>query len=95
MNRVVWIRIHPSIFDDVHHELHTAASYTLEEVKRTAPPGAKPYEVEIADLREHLNVFEIMGPKASQVIRGALRPVVEDTRAEFKKARRLPIPLTG
>lgn len=38
----------------------------------------------MADLREHFNVFEIMGPKSSQVIKGALRPV-DDQRGEFRK----------
>ena len=84
--RTVWIKVHPSVFEEVYSELRTAASFALEAAKKAAPPPAdKPYEVEIADLREHFNVFEIMGPKSSQVIRGALRPVAEDNRAEFKK----------
>ncbi len=38
----------------------------------------------MADLREHLNVYEIMGPKASQIIKGALKPV-DDKREDFRK----------
>lgn len=84
--RSLWVKIHPSVFEEVYAELRTAASFALEAAKKASPPPAdKPYEVELADLREHLNVFEIMGPKSSQVIRGALRPVADDIRPEFKK----------
>lgn len=38
----------------------------------------------MADLREQFNVFEIMGPKASQVLKGALKPA-DDKREDFKK----------
>ena len=31
--------------------------------------------MEIADLRGEVNIFEIMGPQANQVLRGALRAV--------------------
>lgn len=60
-------------------------SYTLEAVKLAAPPNDPVVQVEIADLRECLNVFEIMGAKSSQVIKGALRPVADDKRQELKK----------
>jgi ribonuclease P/MRP protein subunit POP1 len=42
-------------------------------------------KVEIADLRGSVNTFEIMGTKASQVIKGALSSVGDDDRQEFKK----------
>ena len=78
--RVVWLRVHPSVTEQAHEALRVSASFALDSAKQTGRVA----EVEIADLREHLNVFEIMGPKSSQVIKGALRPV-DDDRANFKK----------
>ena len=85
--RVVWIRIHPAAFDDVLASLQTAASFALRTVKRHLKLREnRTFEVEIADLRGQLNAFEIMGPKSSQVIQGALVPV-DDQREEFKKVQ--------
>ncbi|KIP10247.1 hypothetical protein PHLGIDRAFT_267125 [Phlebiopsis gigantea 11061_1 CR5-6] len=83
--RTVWVWVHPSVFDRVFVELRTAASFALEAAKEAGQPSDPTYEIQITDLREQLNVFEIMGPKSSQVIKGALKPVVEDDREEFKK----------
>ena len=66
--------------------LQNAASLALVSLKKAFPTeDVEKFEVEIADLRESINVFEIMGPKSSQVIRGALRPLLGDERAEFKQ----------
>lgn len=84
--RTVWIRVHPAVFDEVFSGLQASASLVLKNIRQ--PPGttAMPNtEIEIADLRDHVNVFEIMGPKSSQVLKGALTPVGEDKREEFKK----------
>ena len=83
--RLVWIKVHPSVFHEVYIELRDATSFTLEKVKKSAQDGEPEVIVEMADLRKRLNVFEIMGPKSSQVIKGALKPVLEDKREEFKK----------
>lgn len=83
--RTLWIWVHPSVFDEVFAELRLCISLTLETLKKASPSAENIVNVEIADLRQHLNVFEIMGPKASQVIRGALKPVFEDGRDDFKK----------
>ncbi|GJE88273.1 POP1 and POPLD domain-containing protein [Phanerochaete sordida] len=85
LERVVWIWAHPSVFAQVYLELQTAASFALEAVKKGDIVVDGKAEVQIADLREELNVFELMGPKSSQVIQGALKPVIEDGREEFKK----------
>ena len=85
--RVVWVWVHPSVFEQVYLELQTAASFALEAVKKGNIAVDGKAEVEIADLREQVNVFEIMGPKSSQVIKGALKPVNEDGREAFKKVR--------
>jgi ribonuclease P/MRP protein subunit POP1 len=82
--RTIWVWAHPSVFEEVYAELRTAVSFALESVKNVST-SADLCEVEMADLREQVNVFEIMGPKSSQVIKGAFRPILDDTREEFKK----------
>lgn len=81
--RVVWVRSHPAVFDDIFAALQGSASLVLEAEKQRHKDMYA--EVEIADLRGSVNAFEIMGPKASQVIKGALSSVVDDDRQEFKK----------
>ncbi|KAG6906953.1 hypothetical protein DXG01_011213 [Tephrocybe rancida] len=81
--RVVWLMSHPSAYQDVLSSIQTSASLTLECYKRENE--AKEVEVEIADLRGQINIFEIMGPKSNQVLRGALSPVPQDKREDFKK----------
>ena len=89
--RTVWIRIHPAAFDDILAALQTASSLALQTIRRDLKLQTdKVFEVEIADLRGQLNAFEIMGPKSSQVIKGALVPVGDDQREEFKKVCRGP-----
>lgn len=90
--RTVWVRVHPAAFDDAFSALHLSASVALENIKKTLrqadpPTPAKPYEVEIADLRHNFNVFEITGPKASQVLKGALSLVHNEQSGEFRKVR--------
>jgi ribonuclease P/MRP protein subunit POP1 len=86
-HRTVWIRSHPAVFEDVFQTLQVSASFALEEYKDRKDDSGKKmvYEIEIDDLRGSVNVFEITGPKASQVIKGALNPVDIRKRPEFKK----------
>ncbi|KAG6844608.1 hypothetical protein H0H87_005542 [Tephrocybe sp. NHM501043] len=81
--RVVWLAIHPSAFQDALASIQTSASLTLEAYKRSNE--GKEAEVEIVDLRGQVNMFEIMGPKSNQVLRGALSPVPQDNREDFRK----------
>lgn len=81
--RTVWVRSHPAVFDDIFAAFKGSASLVLEAEKQRHQDEYA--EVEIADLRGSVNAFEIMGPKASQVIKGALSSVVDDDRQEFKK----------
>ncbi|KAH9924259.1 POP1-domain-containing protein [Epithele typhae] len=81
--RTIWIRVHPAVTEEVHKALRTSASFALEAAKQKQ--GEHIAEVEIADLREHFNMFDLVGPKASQVIKGALKPVEGDQRADFKQ----------
>ncbi|KAI0631997.1 POP1-domain-containing protein [Trametes polyzona] len=78
--RTVWVRVHPAATAEVHHALRRAASSALDSAKQ----AGRKVEVDMADLREQFNVFEIMGPQASQVLKGALKPV-DDNREDFKK----------
>ncbi|KZT73935.1 POP1-domain-containing protein [Daedalea quercina L-15889] len=81
--RKVWIRVHPFAVHIAHQALRIAASYALD-AWRSAAPNRGEVEVEIADLREHVNVFEIMGPKSSQVIKGALKPTKDIEGDDFR-----------
>ncbi|KAF8073840.1 NUC188 domain-containing protein [Lyophyllum atratum] len=80
--RVIWLRTHPSSYEDVLSSLQTSTSLALDAAK--SENGGKKFEVEIADLRGQVNAFEIMGPKSNQVLRGALSPIPQDQRADFK-----------
>ncbi|KAI0345981.1 POP1-domain-containing protein [Trametopsis cervina] len=83
--RTVWVWVHPSIFDIAFLALERSVSFALESVKKSNPPPKDTVDVDIADLRNEVNVFEIMGPKASQIIHGALKPVPTENRDGFKK----------
>lgn len=85
--RVIWVRCHPAIFEDVFESLRTSASHALEQSKKKDPQAHA--EIEIVDLRGCINAFEIMGPMSSQVIKGALSPVGNDDRKDVKKVGRL------
>ncbi|KAJ7601074.1 ribonucleases P/MRP protein subunit POP1-domain-containing protein [Mycena floridula] len=81
-SRVVWVRCHPSLFDDIFSTLQSSISTVLDAAKRTS---GSDIEVELGDLRGQVNSFDIMGPKASQVLKGVLNPVGQDKREEFRK----------
>jgi ribonuclease P/MRP protein subunit POP1 len=81
--RTVWLRSHPSVFNEVFSSLQAGASLVLDMAKRSMGEEERDIDVEIADLRGQVNVFEIMGPKSSQVLAGALNPVPGDQRKEF------------
>lgn len=85
--RTVWIRCHPIIFSTVISTLKGAVSLTLDTLKKSPGRPQNSYSVEIIDLRESINVFEITGPKSSQVIHGALTPTIANHGDEFKKVR--------
>jgi ribonuclease P/MRP protein subunit POP1 len=72
--------VHTTVLDI----LKDAASYALAEYKRSHEdsPEAK---LDIINLEGHFNVFEIMGPKSSQVIHGCLSPDRSEDRAEFSQ----------
>lgn len=83
-DRVVWLRFHPVVHLQVLSALQTAASRYLAMKKEEGVGGI---HMQIVDLKDQINVFEIMGPQASQIIRGVLSAVPGDQRDEFKKVR--------
>ena len=83
--RTVWIRCHPAIFTTVLSALKGVVSLTLDTLKRSPGHSENSHSVEILDLRESINVFEITGPKSSQVVHGALTPAITNHNGEFKK----------
>lgn len=84
--RTVWVRCHPSIFKDVLAALKLGSSLTLQDYKTNPNYANKAFTIELLELWDQLNVFEIMGPKASQVIRGVLSPVMDGKNDELKEA---------
>ncbi|RXW24492.1 hypothetical protein EST38_g1333 [Candolleomyces aberdarensis] len=82
VERTVWIRFHPVVHSQVLSALQTAGSQYLAKKKAEGNEGI---QLEICDLKDQINVFEIMGPQASQVIRGALSAVPGDSRPEFRQ----------
>ncbi|KAG8931892.1 hypothetical protein FRC02_001977 [Tulasnella sp. 418] len=73
--RVVWVRVHPASFQLVHEQLRKAISAALQALQSQegSEPSAKRETIEIADLRNDINAFEIIGPRSNQVLAGALK----------------------
>lgn len=87
--RTIWIRCHPAVFTTVLSTLKSAVSLSIDALKRSPGHSENSYSVEVIDLRESINVFEITGPKSSQVVRGALTPTIANHTGEFKKVRHI------
>ncbi|KAJ4491245.1 NUC188 domain-containing protein [Lentinula edodes] len=79
--RVLWIYFHPSMYDEVFSALRTSTSQTLE----AAGSQGVIVDVELIDIRGEVGIFEIMGPKSNQVLRGSLSPVMAQASDDFKK----------
>ncbi|EJD52288.1 POP1-domain-containing protein [Auricularia subglabra TFB-10046 SS5] len=63
--RTLWIRLHPAAFGDAWAALGEAAGRVLQ--------GTQGQQLEIADLRDEIVAFELVGPKGSRVLAGALQ----------------------
>ncbi|KDQ20858.1 hypothetical protein BOTBODRAFT_320829 [Botryobasidium botryosum FD-172 SS1] len=88
--RTVWLRAHPSAYDDVCRSLKQSITAVLDAARmvegKLEQITEDDYSIEFSDLRDRFNAFEIMGPKSSQVIRGALSlGKSEKGRPEVKK----------
>lgn len=66
--RRLWMRVHPSIFDDVLKALHEAAKERASEAGSSSTGPS----LNIRNLRDDIESFEIMGPLAGKVIQRAL-----------------------
>lgn len=73
-SRTVWIVCHPSIFESAFRSLAVSSSFAVES---SGSHDKRRHKVEVADLRGKFNIFELMGPKSSQVIKGALTPILD------------------
>lgn len=83
--RSVWLRFHPSVHILVFETLKEAASHCLSHYK-SLYGDSEEATIDLIDLRGLINVFEIMGPKSSQVVKGALSPVTSEQRRDFLQA---------
>ncbi|KAF9651561.1 POP1-domain-containing protein [Thelephora ganbajun] len=81
-SRIVWVVCHPSIFESAFRSLAISSSFAVEALK---PDDKRRHRVEVVDLRGKFNIFELMGPKSSQVIKGALTPVLDHESEEFDR----------
>lgn len=81
-DRQLWILCHPLLYDEVSSTIQDAVKNQMDAIS-----AANNHEVDIlvTDLRNCFNIFELMGPKSSQVIHGALTPVKTEKREEFKQ----------
>lgn len=89
--RTIWIRCHPAIFSTVLSTFKNAVSLSLDNLKKSPGHSQNSYSVEVIDLRNSINVFEITGPKSSQVVRGALIPTIANHTGEFKKVKHIEL----
>lgn len=85
--RIVWVICHPSIFESAFRSLTISSSFAVEASESDDERRKK---VEVVDLRGKFNIFELMGPKSSQVIKGALTPVPGDDREELNQVNYFP-----
>lgn len=67
--RQIWIRLHPSIFDETYATLVKAiTSYYQRDTIRTSEERG----VELRDLRGSTNCFELTGPRALLILESVL-----------------------
>ncbi|KZS93212.1 POP1-domain-containing protein [Sistotremastrum niveocremeum HHB9708] len=78
-SRLIWLRVHPAAFEAVFDAVQKCASLVLDQ------HNGEDQEIEVADLRGQINAFELIGPKSSQIIKGALIPTEGNNSAEFTK----------
>lgn len=86
--RSLWIRFHPLVHDDMLDALKQGISQTLSEYKKQKGESGE-LKVELVDRKCQINVFEILGPKSSQVLKRSLRLVASDTRKDFLQVNHL------
>ena len=85
--RTAWVICHPSIFERAFRSLTVSSSFAVEASESN---DERRQRVEVVDLRGRFNIFELMGPKSSQVIKGALTPVPDDGQEELNRVSHVP-----
>lgn len=85
--RTVWFICHPSIFESAFRTLVVSSSFAIEA---SESDNKRKHKVEVFDLRGKLNIFELMGPKSSQVIKGTLTPTLDNEPEEFNQVSLAP-----
>ncbi|KLO07616.1 POP1-domain-containing protein [Schizopora paradoxa] len=80
--RTLWIRCHPLSYERVTEVLRTSISTVLQSLRDKV---GETLEVDMSDFRDRFNIYEIIGPKSSQVIMGALSPIKDELKDNFKK----------
>lgn len=76
--RTVWIRSHPAMFEQVQDAVQTAVAKILAEINRHADPptSEQPAEtIEIRDLKDEMNAFDLIGPQSTAILQGVLNLV--------------------
>ena len=80
--RTVWVVCHPSIFESTFRSLTVSSSFAVEA---SGSHDKGRHKVEVVDLRGKFNIFELMGPKSSQVIKGTLNPILDGRFEEISQ----------
>ncbi|KAH6912558.1 ribonuclease P/MRP protein subunit [Coprinopsis sp. MPI-PUGE-AT-0042] len=78
--RTIWLRFHPCVHEEMMTALKAAASQHLAACQEVPE-----VQIQVVEMKDQINVFEIMGPKSSQVLKGALSPVASEDRQDFLK----------
>jgi len=81
-SRTVWVVCHPSIFEGAFRSLTVSSSFAVETSEFHEK---RRHKVEVVDLRGKFNIFELMGPKSSQVLKGTLISALDGESAEFNR----------
>ncbi len=76
---------HPLSFEMVYTALRVSISTVLQSLRDKV---GQTLEVEMTDLRDRFNIYEIVGPKSSQVVAGVLSPIKDELKDDFKKVFR-------
>ncbi|KAF8340372.1 uncharacterized protein EI90DRAFT_2906355 [Cantharellus anzutake] len=84
-SRIVWVRFHPALFDDVRQALKAGAAAALDSSMERSEHHSETH-LDIIDLRGSLNAFEIMGPRTGEILRRVLRIVRNEKSTSKAKA---------
>lgn len=85
--RTVWVICHPSIFESAFRSLTVSSSFAIEGSESRDKRSNK---IDIVDLRGKVNIFELMGPKSTQVIKGAFNPILGGESKELNQVSPFP-----